>query len=100
VTKYAAPRPANWRSLHGLVESQINHMVSDWTFNQDAGGCWRGTHTDGRRTPLKATLRAAQEDALNDRSVCAQWPHCRHRDVDHCCAQARVIRLSEEEYWG
>ena len=99
--KRTVARPASWRSLHGLIESQINHLVAEWSFRED-GGCWRGWHQDGRRTPLKGSLRAAQEDALNDRCVCAQWPRCKHRDVDICCAQARIIRDSEPaqlEYW-
>lgn len=101
-TKRAALRPRGCRTFESLSAAERDELVGEWIFRQDSAGCWRGWHEDGRRTPLKGSLRAAQEDALNDRFVCRRWPHCTHHDVDHCCAQARIIRDSEptyQEHW-
>jgi hypothetical protein len=100
--KRAAPRPPGWRTFDSLSAVERDKLVGEWVFRQDTAGCWRGWHEDGRKTPLKATLRAAQEDSLNERFVCGRWPHCHHYDVDTCCAQARIMRDTEparQEQW-
>lgn len=59
--------------------------MSDWTFEQDNYGDWRGTHTaSGRRTALKGNLKAAQADVEQGRLVCAKWPVCEHYGPEGC----------------
>ena len=48
-------------------------------YELDTYGDWTGWSTAGRRTPLKHTLAAAQEDVRNERFVCTCWPNCRHK---------------------
>ena len=88
----------NWVPLSSLSPAEKAEQLGEWIIRQDAGGCWRAYHEDGRKTPLKGSLPMAQEDAINNRCVCPRWPNCRHRDVDQCCEQALLMRETEHEF--
>lgn len=81
-----------WIFVSALSTEEKANMLGEWIIREDKFGCWRAYHEDGRKTPLKGGLTAAQEDAINNRCVCPSWPHCQHHDVDQCCEQAAMIR--------
>ena len=101
-SSYRARSWRGWRPYATWPEVEREEILGEWIFRDDKLGCWRGWHEDGRKTPLKVSLRAAQEDALNNRCVCPKWPHCEHPDVDFCCQQALLIRAPAQvrrEQW-
>lgn len=89
-----APR-RTWIFVRSLTAEEKAERLGEWVIREDRFGCWRAFHEDGRKTPLKGSLTAAQEDAINNRCVCPRWPNCQHHDVDHCCQQAAMIRDTE-----
>ena len=72
------------RDVLDMTKEAIDTAIGEWYFRQDKYGDWRGFHEDGRRTALKSAkgkytgLQFAQNDVLNGRIVCSDWPHCRH----------------------
>ena len=62
----------------------IDAAIGEWYFREDRFGDWRGFHEDGRRTALKrgtkthTGMQLAQNDVLNGRILCPDWPHCEH----------------------
>ena len=63
-----------------MTKEAIDAAIGEWYFRQDKYGDWRGFHEDGRRTALKSAkgkytgLQFAQNDVLNGRIVCKDWP--------------------------
>lgn len=88
----ARPGRPMWIALGMLSDEQKAELLGEWFLRLDKTGCWRAYHEDGRKTPLKNSFEAAQEDAINGRCVCPKWPWCSHGDVDWCCDQAEIIR--------
>jgi hypothetical protein len=66
--------------------------LANWVFERD-GLDWIGRCTvNGRRTALKGSLRAAEQDAAAGRVVCRLWPGCPHRDPDACTRAIQAAR--------
>ncbi len=67
-----------------MTKEEIDAAIGEWYFRVDRFGDWRGFHEDGRRTALKSAkgeytgLQFAQNDVLNGRIVCPDWPNCIH----------------------
>ena len=69
---------------------RVDVLLGEWKFREDRFGDVRGWCEDGRRTGLKrsygkhSALQLAQDDALNGRLVCQEWPNCAHTSVEGC----------------
>jgi hypothetical protein len=77
-------RKAIIRDVIDMTKEAIDAAIGEWYFREDKFGDWRGFHEDGRRTALKrgghgyTGLQFAQNDVLNGRILCKEWPHCQH----------------------
>jgi hypothetical protein len=73
------------RDVLDMAPEAVDAAIGEWYFREDKFGDWRGFHEDGRRTALKGStkthtaLQNAQNDVLNGRILCKDWPHCEHR---------------------
>ena len=72
------------RDVLKMSKEAIDAAIGEWYFREDRFGDWRGFHEDGRRTALKGSTKThtamqnAQNDVLNRRILCSEWPHCEH----------------------
>jgi hypothetical protein len=93
------------RDVKDMTPEAIDQALGEWYFRQDTHGDWRGFHEDGRRTALKTATRDhtamqhAQNDVLNGRILCSQWPNCQHytdgklsESIEACVVAGRYER--------
>jgi hypothetical protein len=88
-----------------MAKEAIDAAIGEWFFREDKYGDWRGFHEDGRRTALKTGkgkytgMQHAQNDVLNGRILCPEWPNCQHyvdgvlsESIEACVIAGRHLR--------